>query len=81
MNNDLLRNIDSLILGKVICAMLTDIKILLISSHACKLAPFIETMIELINTIFEWNSIVIPAVGENTIDFIDAPVPYVIGIQ
>ena len=49
------------------------------SSSPSNFAPIIETLISLLYP-FEWNSIVIPVISSSTIDFIDAPVPFIIGI-
>lgn len=63
----------------LLAAILLDMKIILIAGQRSHMALIIEALIILIHP-FTCSSIIIPCVNEETLDFIDAPVPFIIGM-
>lgn len=74
-----LHTLDALNLFQILLALLLDMKIIIISKDKGNLAVIFEILISLIHP-FQTSSILIPCVNKDTIEFIDAPVPYIIGM-
>jgi hypothetical protein len=60
-------------------SLLIESKLILISDEPQNLAYMVEALTSLLYPL-EWSFIIIPLLNEQTMGFIDAPVPFIIGM-
>ena len=65
---------------KLVTALLLERKVILIKSQIEDIAIIIQALISLMNP-FQWHHTIITYLTEDMIDFVEAPVPYLIGVQ
>ncbi len=65
---------------KLVTALLLERKVILIKTHFEDISIIMQSLISLMNP-FNWHHTIITYLTEEMIDFVDAPVPYLIGVS
>eukprot|EP01134_Creolimax_fragrantissima_P000978 CFRG0978T1 len=67
-------------IATVLCLILTEAKLLIQSQHLSLLTPICESLTSLIFPL-RWQHIYVPLCPPSFLDFLQAPVPFIIGVQ
>ncbi|KNC87668.1 hypothetical protein SARC_00239 [Sphaeroforma arctica JP610] len=67
-------------IATVLCLILTEAKLLIQSQHISLLTPICESLTSLIFPL-RWQHIYVPLCPPSFLDFLQAPVPFIIGVQ
>lgn len=75
----LLRTLKPNNIVEVICCLLLEMRVLIVSSDETILAPIAQALLSLLYP-FKWSHVYVPYLPRNMQDYIEAPVPYIMGV-
>ena len=76
----LLKSLKPEVIVELFAAMLLERKIVLVKAEIGDIALIMQALICLMNP-FKWHFTIITYLDDNMVDFLDAPVPYLIGVS
>ena len=76
----LLKSLKPEVIVELFAAMLLERKVVLVKAEIGDIALIMQALICLMNP-FKWHFTIITYLDDNMVDFLDAPVPYLIGVS
>jgi len=72
--------IKPLLLCQIYISLLLEHKIVLLKHDCCRIAVLFQALFQLIRP-FQWCCSVVSSLNENMLDILDAPFPYIVGLE